>query len=236
MLAAVLLTAPTITEVHSGPSTATFIVGLIVAGFLGPAVAAFASRWADRRRFDHERKLKASDDLIARVDEVAVALDELGAACAFMRQAALVFGVEQPDEVWPTVRSAEDAYQRTRASIARLGMRPHAHRALIAKATEASEAFSDTVNGLRTALLRRAAATKATGIPVSTPPDLSGVIAGVENGYTLTREYEALARDALGNLLATSYDTPPASRVGCHWPSSWPSRPLKRETPRENGA
>jgi hypothetical protein len=61
----------TIVQVSSGPTTAEFIVSLLIVGVLGPGLGVFAGRWPDRRKFAHERKLKASDDLIARIDDVS---------------------------------------------------------------------------------------------------------------------------------------------------------------------
>ncbi len=172
---------------------------------IGPKIAASSAREADERRFDHERKLKSSDDLIARVDDVAVALDELGAACATMRQAFLSLGVSDIGAVWPLVRAAEDAYQRAQALNSRLGMRPHAHDQVLKKGEAAAASMNDAIRHAREALIRRRAASRAVGVTAAeafAAEAMGPVIESIEQGYKRTKEYEALARVAIGKLLA----------------------------------
>lgn len=191
----------TIVQVSSGPTTAEFIVSLLIVGVLGPALGVLASRWADRRKFAHERNLKASDDLIARIDDVASALEKLGEACAVMRQSFLSLGVADTKAVWPLVRAAEDAYQRTRALNARLGIRPHADPDLLAKAEAAASSLLSAVRDVRMALIH-ADTVRATGQEPLDELPIGSVMENIDTGYTQTREYHAQARVAVGNLLA----------------------------------
>jgi hypothetical protein len=186
----------------SGPSTATFIVSLLVAGVVSPGLAILASRWSDRRRFAHERKLKASDDLIERIDDVAVSLDELGGACATMRQAFLAWGVSAPDKVQPLMLAAEDAYQRARALNARLGIRPYANQEVLAKAEAAAKSLHESAKAVRGALIRRQAASAATGQESLAELPVGPVMEHIETGYKQIAEYHEKARVAVGKLLA----------------------------------
>lgn len=65
------------------------IVGIVTAGVLGPGLGYFAAMRSDRRRFRHERHLKAAGDLVALLDDVQVGLEKLGEGCAEMRNLAL---------------------------------------------------------------------------------------------------------------------------------------------------
>lgn len=71
-------------------------IGIIVAGVVGPGLGYVAAWRSDRRRFHHERALKASDDLRQRLDDVAAALENLGAASADLRQVILSYGGPTP--------------------------------------------------------------------------------------------------------------------------------------------
>lgn len=117
------------------------LAGIIVAGVIGPRKAASAAREADERRFVHERGLKASDDVLARIDDVAGSLEVLEEACATLRGWVAGPSLSEPARMWELVRDAEDAFQRSRASIARLAMRPHASGELVEAAEGASKAF-----------------------------------------------------------------------------------------------
>jgi len=123
-----------------------------VAGVVGPALGYGAAWIADRRRFRQEQRLKASDDLIARIDDVATALEELGASAARMRRVALVVGPE-PNIVEPLVEEGEDAFQRARASVARLRMRPHAPEAILVVADESTKSMVEAITIVRSALV-----------------------------------------------------------------------------------
>jgi hypothetical protein len=193
------------TVVHVGPTEAEFIVSLVVVGVVGPALAAVATRWADRRKFDHERKLKASGDLIERIEGVAVALEELGASAAEARQVYLALSDIDPPKLWTLVRAAEDSYQHARGLTARLGMRPHADAELVSKAEAAASSLLESTRAIRTHLIRTQAARAATGSEPTTVEPLESVIENIERGYALTREYQTLARAAIGRLL----DPPP---------------------------
>jgi hypothetical protein len=178
---------------------ATAIVGIVVAGVVGPAVAALAMWVADRRRFIHETKLKASDDLVARLDEVAVGLDQLGATCAVMRGAFIGDGIDKPEKVWPTVYPVRDAYQRARGLNARLGMRPHADPSIVEKAEAAAERMHEAEGHVITILVESRA-----GLPTREDSmRLGPVFDNIEAGQSLKREYEGLARGAIAGLLPT---------------------------------
>ena len=170
-------------------------VGIVVAGVLGPGVGYWAAARSDRRRFKHEQQLKASDDLIARLDDVAVALDQLAGACANMRSAVLSYDAD-PDRVWTPLLTAEDAYQKARGLIARLGMRSHADPALLEKARAAADRMLDGIREVRAATIK---ARLKSGIPPYT--DVAVVMNSIEAGYEARREYETHAREAIGNLL-----------------------------------
>jgi AmiR/NasT family two-component response regulator len=116
-----------------------------------------------------------------------------------MRAVLLRDGVE-PKELWPAVHTAEDAFQRSRALNARLGMRPHADRALVEKAEASSESMLDAIKAARGALIRRHAAKDVTG-QIPSPTALDGVMTNIEAGYARAKEYEALACVAIDKLL-----------------------------------
>jgi hypothetical protein len=185
--------------IHEGPSTLEFLGSLGVAGLLAPALAALQSRWADRRRFEHERKLHASGDLIERIEAVLTSLEDLGEKCAEMRQMYLSVLASQPDQLWPRVLAAEDAYQRLRVAIARLGMRPHAETDMLNKAESAAAKLLAAVHAVRGHLIRRQAALATTGNESLDPP-IEPIIGDIDEGYGLTHEYAAQARVAIGRL------------------------------------
>lgn len=97
------------------------------------------------------------------IDEVSVALESLGGAAAAMRQVYLGPSVTRPDLLTPLLRDAEDTFQVARATIARLGMRPHADAALVAMAAEAAKAHNKAVVTVRDHLARNAAARASKG-------------------------------------------------------------------------
>jgi hypothetical protein len=186
--------------VHDGPTTAEFIVSLLVAGGLAPLLAALQSRWSDRRRFRFERGQNASGDLIRCAEDVLDRLDELGDRCAAIRQ--IYFGpmMKAVDEVWQRVLAAEDAYQRTRLAIARLEMRPHADPALIEKGKEASKELFKAIHAVRGHVIRHRASLAATGVEPAGIEPVDLVEESIENGYALTREYVALAQAVIAKL------------------------------------
>lgn len=161
----------------------------------------YLAAWrSDRRRFQHERELKSGDDLVARLDDVQVALEKLGESCAEMRNRALAWGGD-PDKVAPSLQAAEDAYQDARALIARLNMRPFADRRVVEQAREAA---GEMMVGIR--LVRQAV--MAHGFPALPESISTEVLAGIgqvpdaiDRGYAAAEQYEALAREAVGKLL-----------------------------------
>jgi hypothetical protein len=191
-----------VSQMTTGPTEAEFIVSLVVVGVLGPALAVLAARWSDRRRFTHERKLKASDDLVGRIDDVAGSFDELNAACAEMRLSALFFGPEQ-DDTLKAVQRTEAAHLRTRALSSRLGMRPHADSALVESAFAAATSMYSAIENVRIANLRRHAIAKAVGgSPVLQEFNGEVVEEHLATGLRHQQEFEAEARVAIGKLLA----------------------------------
>jgi hypothetical protein len=208
--------------VSSGPTTVEFIASVVVAGLLGPALAALATKWADTRRFKHEddlkasdfeqqRKLKASDDLIARIDDVAVALDELFAACNAMRYAFISLGETDLEAVRPDYVAAKDASKRALAAIARLRMRPHADSDLVEKAEAAAESLHEAVDHVRKTFAWANAGAKADirRLQVEQAELDMPVAESIEAGYGHTKEYWALARAGIARLLVS--DSPLAS-------------------------
>jgi hypothetical protein len=70
-------------------SELTAVVGIVVAGVVGPGLGCLAAWRSDRRKFRHERELKAVDDLVALLDEGMVALGKLGKACSNLASAVV---------------------------------------------------------------------------------------------------------------------------------------------------
>ena len=129
-----------------------------------------------------------------------MALDELGAACSTMRMAAVV---EMDDEtVLRAVLKAEDAHLRARALTLRLGMRPHADASLLEKAKAAAASMHTAIRGIADANVRRQAAARAAGQPITMPVPAERVEECISTGFELTEEYRAQARLAIGTLLA----------------------------------
>jgi hypothetical protein len=168
-----------------------------IAGILSTAVVGLAGVLVTGLRFGHERRMKASDDLVALLDGVDVGLEELGGACAELSQYALAYGGE-PQLVAPRLQVADDAYQKARALIERLGMRPHADARLVERARASADSMLD---GIR--LVRRAVIAHPLGHPYSTEAQaaLGGLPARINQGYESKRAYEILGREAIGRLL-----------------------------------
>jgi hypothetical protein len=187
--------------VNSGPTTLEFIVSLVIVGILGPTLGVFAARWADRRRFAHERKLKASDDLVARIDDVAESLDRLCEVCSIMRMTAVLRGPESVDTL-EAISEAEHAHIRTRALNSRLAMRPHADPALLESAVAAAMSMNSGIENIRNANVRRRAAVKAAGQPIVLGVyDDERVESLLNSGLEHIKEFEARARATIGMLL-----------------------------------
>lgn len=64
-------------------------IGIIVAGVMGPGLGYVAGWRSDIRRFGEERRLKASDDLRDRIDEVGATLEALSVAAVGVRSETL---------------------------------------------------------------------------------------------------------------------------------------------------
>lgn len=187
--------------VNSGPTTAEFIVSLVIVGILGPALGVLGARWADRRRFAHERELKASDDLIARIDDVAESLDRLCETCSIMRITAVFRGPESV-ETLKAISDAEHAHIRIRALNSRLAMRPHADPDLLESALAAAASMNSGIENIRNANATRQAAVKAAGQPIVFDTYDDKLVESLLNsGLEHITEFEARARTAIGMLL-----------------------------------
>jgi hypothetical protein len=199
------------------PSAAfwTGIAGIVVAGVLGPTVGYWASARAEQRRFGHERRLKASDDLRERLDDVEAGLELLGAACAQLR-GRVELGAIDPDHsgrplharVGDSFVEAGDAYQHASVRIARLGMRPHAPTETVSRAKAAADSMFEAIELVRDAMVaetvvKTAPSAHVNDLATSTRTALAEIPAKIERGYELTREFEAAARDALERLLGS---------------------------------
>jgi hypothetical protein len=192
----------TVIEIHSTSTTVTAVVGIVVAGVVGPAIAIVASKWADRRRFDHERKLKASDDFVARIDEVAGSLDDLCETCAIMRMTASVWGPETK-EALEALSKAEQAHIRTRTLAARLKLRPHADSALVQSALAAAASVHAAIENVRNANPTRQAAAKAAGQTIVVGEyDDEIVESHATDALEHIESFESQARSAIGKLLS----------------------------------
>jgi hypothetical protein len=172
----------------------TAIAGIFIAGVVGPVVGYWAAWRSDLRRFHHERRLDARDDLVRLLDDVEAALDNLGEKCADMRS-QVVQHAGGP-EVGPSLIEAQRAFQHARALIARLRMRPYADQTLIEQAQTAANEMQKAIHLARTAIVSHRAGMIADEMAAAV-----GVPDAVEHGYTATEEYETLAREAVGRLI-----------------------------------
>ena len=179
-------------------------MGIVTAGVVGPV-----GNWlADRRRFTHDSNLKSSDDLLSLIDQVEVALDQLGVACAEMRRQVVLYESD-PVRVGPSLQNAQDAYQPARALIARLRMRPHASDDLVERAKTAADHFQKATRLVRKALVIRQLGERATQeARMDGRTALENVPDAVEKGYAATRDYENSARLAVSQLLGTPASSP----------------------------
>lgn len=192
---------------NSGPdwtAVGTAVVGVV--GIVASAVAGLrGNSQSDQRRFEHERRMRSGDDLLDLIEQVEVALDQLGAASAEMRQMTVRHGGKP--EVGPSLAKAEDAYQHARGLIARLGMRPHADPDLVGEAQAAADFFLGVNTLVRKAMVAYEIAPQAGGQPNPEVSEgfaaLGEVPAAVERGYAATKTYEQSARAAVGKLLGS---------------------------------
>jgi hypothetical protein len=204
----------------------TAIVGIVVAGVVGAGLGYLAAWRSDIRKFRHERELKASNDLQARLDDVAVALDNLGDACAAMRSEVLQYLGD--DRVIPSWRAADDAYQHTRALIERLGMRPHADLKLVEEANGAARAMLEAIRLVDEAIINHRARR-----PDADSDAVSGVADAIERGYARRRAFENLARSVVGRLIGTE---PAGMIIAAATRSGHPRRAEVPRSERESSA
>jgi hypothetical protein len=186
----------------ASPTSAEFIVSVVVAGVLGPFVGFLAGRGADRRRFAHERGLKASDDLVGRIDDVAASFESLREACARLRVTCLVEGADAAVAL-QCLHDAEGAHIKTRALISRLGIRPHADEPLVRFAFDGAASMLAAIENVRNASTHRRAMEQAAGQAV-----VLGVFddqrfeSCVNDAQQHMQAFESRARATVGKLLA----------------------------------
>ena len=183
---------------------ATAIVGIVVAGVVGPTLGYVAAWLSDKRKFRHERELKASDDLVALLDDVQIAIDRLWAACndltvGFTILSKVGFDGLDAEKFDPRFATALRADQDARALVARLRMRPHADPELVSRAEAAEGLLQDALNHMRfaRAVVGVGAPTEEATERLSDVPDL------LKRARQEVRAYEALARDAVGKLIGS---------------------------------
>jgi hypothetical protein len=123
----------------AGALLSTADIGIIVAGVVGPGLGYLAGWGSDIRRFRVERRLKASDDLRDRIDEVGATLEAFSVAAVGVRTETIQHATSRAPELGEIIRVAEDTYEAARVSVARLEMRAHADDALTNAANEAVE-------------------------------------------------------------------------------------------------
>ncbi len=180
-------------------SSTVAIVGIVVAGVVGPALGYVAAWRVDQRRFNHERRLKISDDLRERADEVGSALERLGEAAADLRLVAVTTAETDLNALQAKRRVVFDRYQVARVSIVRLSMRPGATAELVAIAGKAALEFNGTATAAREALVLLrlggdGGAERAAALMLSIPSQ-------VDEGYGATNEYVAEARRVLDSIV-----------------------------------
>lgn len=84
------------------PVLITSIVGIVVSGILGPQLTAWATRRADRKRFEREQAAKRRDDLRQLVDEAAQLLAPGATNLRLLREADIAKAPADPDvSDWP---------------------------------------------------------------------------------------------------------------------------------------
>jgi hypothetical protein len=139
----------------AGGLLSTADIGIIVAGVVGPGLGYVAGWRSDVRRFGVERRLKASDDLRDRIDEVGATLEALSVAAVGVRTETIQPATSRAPELWEVIRVAEDTYEVARVSVARLEMRAHADDDLTKAAKEAIELLRKPTQTAREALVAR---------------------------------------------------------------------------------
>jgi hypothetical protein len=185
------------------------LAGILAAGVVGPGVGYWAASRSDRRRFEHERGLKASDDVLARVDDVAASLRSLSEACSVLNAYVTIHGAGE--EVRPPHSAARVALRAAEAEIARLAIRPRVPRDTVAKAEAASSCFS---RGLDVVTMAMSATTASESSAGPDSPALRKVVAAalgalpdyggmVTRGDALISEFEDSARAAMAPLLGS---------------------------------
>ncbi len=104
--------------------------------------------------------------------------------------------VGNDERINPAVLATADTYQRCRALVARLRMRPHAGDQLVQQADAAASAMFEAITNARLAAFTHRANDYEREIK-----HVDAVIEAVERGYERTRAYETLAREAIAELL-----------------------------------
>ena len=165
----------------------------IVAGTVGTLTGALGGPWLqDHRRYNQEARLRSGDDLLGRIDEVLLALEDLAKAAVELRSMAFTYGADA-SKIGPTAQATNDAYQRARFSIARLGVRPHADVELVDKATAAAKAFLLAWDHAWKALAAGQHSTGSITLLAQIPDQ-------VEKGYKAQREFEQSAQRLMREL------------------------------------
>jgi hypothetical protein len=204
----------------AGSLLSTADIGIVVAGVVGPGLAYIAGWRSDIRRFGEERRLKASDDLHDRIDEVGATLEALGAAAVGVRSETLRHGTTRAPELWEVIRVAEDAYQTARVSIARLEMRAHADDDLTKAAKDAAEVLGKATHIARKAMItRQVRGSNTTGSIM----EIAEIPQMVEDGYEGIRRYQREAKRADAALVGTA--SRPARLFSFKRPTQQPQQP-----------
>lgn len=189
---------PVLPVATSGPTTVEWIASLVAAGGF-PLLSTYLS---DKRKIRHERGLRKAESLSDHLEKVQVALEALADRAATLRGHYLSVAATRPEEMWPLIHNAEDAFQTARAAIARLGMQPSADEALVTRAQEAAKAHHEAAKTVRVHQLKADMA-RASGQQEPIEANAAGtVIESIEKGYKGTREYEEQAKAAIRKLLS----------------------------------
>lgn len=175
-------------------------IGIIVAGVVGPGLGYVAGWRSDVRRFGVERRLKASDDLRDRIDEVGATLEALSVAAVSVRTETLQHATSRAPELWEVIRVAEDTYEAVRVSVARLEMRAHADDDLTKAAKEAVELLRKPAQTARKALIARQTRGSESSESIMGIAEIPQM---VEAAYGGIRRYQLQAKRADAALVGT---------------------------------
>ncbi len=167
---------------------------------VGPGLGYVAGWRSDVRRFGVERRLKASDDLRDRIDEVGATLEALSVAAVDVRTETLQHATNRAPELWDVIRVAEDAYQMARVSVARLEMRAHADDDLTKAAKEAAELLQKPAHTARKALIARQTRGSESSESIM---EIAEIPQMVEAAYGGIKRYQLEAKRADAALVGT---------------------------------